>query len=874
MKKKYLISGGIVALILLFIFAIKGIFPFGSDFISWGDMHAQILALYYNFYDVVYEGKSLFIDFTSGTVSNTFANFSYYIFSPFTLIILLFKRVDIPQAVGLIVLSKMVLSAITCNYFLDKVFKKLNNFYKIMFSVLYALSTYNLSLYIITGWIDVVYLFPLVLYGLYCMFSENKIKLFIISLVLSIIFNFYIALMCIVFIFFSSLVYLYIYKKDQMKKKIMLLGISVFLSVLCSSFILVPTIIQIMSSSRMGFNFSEIVNSRTGPITDKFMFLTSTSAMLVSIILIIKKIKINKKFFKFFIPCILLITLPLIIEPINKMLHFGSYVFYPYRYGFILILLLIVGACYSIEKNNIKIEESKVKKIIAIFFTLISNFLIIMITFRYYNIFQKSVDTLSFSLNHKSFFIMVLIVFVNFVSYFVVFKLCNDKSKLKYVLLSLCLVVFTTSQAIVYIKIDADELTYHQIYDNLNYIYSLKMDKGYHVKKNEAILFENFGFVSNSASQDFFTSLTDNNMFNTYQYLGYDSNWMNTSSSGSNIFMDGLLSNKYVLSEKKLSESLYEKVDATDSLYIYQTKFPISKGYILNKNIDRIEEKDSFSYSNDFYSSMTNDEDKIFEIDQNFKLNNLKEEAGKVVVDDKEKDSYFEKRLDIKGKKIVYFEMLSSHINTEKIKLYNTFDIYINERLLCTYPTKESTGSLYLGLFDNESVNIKLYLKKNISIDKSQLFIGLLDYNKLYSFFNNNQDDIDIKYNSNTINIKYDSDSKKTLFVPISYVSGMNAVNNNQETEIVKVFNSFIGIKINKGTNNISIKYYTPGLKIGLIISVIGLLLTIAFIKYKKVIIGVRFIGNILFILYLVLYVIMLIIFYIIPFIIFVISYI
>ena len=51
MKKKYFIPGIIVAIILLTVYFVKNIFPFGNDFIAWGDMHAQILALYYNFYD-------------------------------------------------------------------------------------------------------------------------------------------------------------------------------------------------------------------------------------------------------------------------------------------------------------------------------------------------------------------------------------------------------------------------------------------------------------------------------------------------------------------------------------------------------------------------------------------------------------------------------------------------------------------------------------------------------------------------------------------------------------------------------------------------------------------------------------------------------
>ena len=48
-----------------------------------------------------------------------------------------------------------------------------------------------------------------------------------------------------------------------------------------------------------------------------------------------------------------------------------------------------------------------------------------------------------------------------------------------------------------------------------------------------------------------------------------------------------------------------------------------------------------------------------------------------------------------------------------------------------------------------------------------------------------------------------------------------------------------MGIKINKGINNIKFSYFTPGLKSGLIISTISLILNgvyIYLIKIKKVI--------------------------------------
>lgn len=123
MKKNYFISGLVVAVILLIVFLVKGMYPFGKNYIMWGDMYEQIVQMYYNFYDVIRNGKSILIDYTGSVASSFIPNFFYYISSSFTILVLLFKRSNIPNVVNIIILLKIVLSTVTCNYFLDKSLK-------------------------------------------------------------------------------------------------------------------------------------------------------------------------------------------------------------------------------------------------------------------------------------------------------------------------------------------------------------------------------------------------------------------------------------------------------------------------------------------------------------------------------------------------------------------------------------------------------------------------------------------------------------------------------------------------------------------------------------------------------------------------------
>lgn len=869
MKKKYFISGLIVAVILLIVFLVKGMYPFGKNYIMWGDMYEQIVPLYYNFYDVIRNGKSILIDYTGGLASSFIPNFFYYISSPFTFLVLLFQRNDIPNAVNIIVLLKIVLSAITCNCFLDKKFKDLGDFYKCFFSIIYALSTYNLSLYIITGWIDIVYLFPLLMLGLDELLNLRKPKLFIIILSMSLIFNFYISLMCIVFIFFISIIYLKIYKNQNTRKAIASLGLSVLLSLLISSIALIPVFLQILSSARMGVNFSQLGMSKFGPIIDKLMFLTSSMAPMACMLLFLRKYKQNKTNITFIIMSLLLLGIPIIIEPINKMLHFGSYVCYPYRYGFILMFMLSIFSCMYV---NSKDEGNHDNKLLIIISTIISVLLIGIISYKYYPILQEGVNKLSFSFNHKAFFIAAILAFLNLISYFVIFRFGNKKSTFSKTFLMINLLVFCLSQSFIYIGIDSTSKEFYSNYNNMNYINTFETEAGYHYKQDNSGMISNFGAITNKQTQDYFTSLTNNDVFIEYQKLGYNSYY--TSSTGGNYFSDFILSNKYYITRNKVDEEYYKLYKTNGNLNIYEAILPISKGYVLKENKSLKNVKNSFDVTNIIYKTVSNSQNEIINIYNDFELENVKYEEEKLEIIDKSKESYISKTFDISDAKTIYLEAFTSYVNIEKNKLYNCFDIYVNDELLFKdFYNRDNNSVLKLGTFNNEKVEVKILIKKNISRNVNISF-GLLDRKLLRQYFEDNKYEIGINYENNNLNISYNSDNEDILFIPVPYLKGMSAIQNGHSTEIIKVFDNFIGIRLKNGENNIKISYTTPGLKISILLSILGIIGTLLFIKFYEKITSCEILNRLAYITYLVLYIVLLLIFYIVPLFIFILSFI
>ena len=358
MKKfrDYFIVGGISTFILSVLFVYFGIYPFENNTVLTGDLYTQVSALFYHLWDTIRGGGSLLVDYTSGAGENFFGIFAYYLVSPINLIVLLFKRNDIYLAISLVVALKIILSSITCLYSLKYIFKK-DNLMFVPLSLLYAFSGYTLVCYQITSWMDVVYMFPLIVVGLKKLIDEDKPIMYGVTLFLTICFSFYLSYIMIIFIFLLAFIYIKnnVEKKDQ-KRAMLSIGIYTILPMLMSLFITYPALRQIFGSARTNIS-KNIFNNLLGCLFDKLNYFNISILLVVFTMLLIVERKNNKKFLKWYIPALLVLVIPYIVEPLNKVFHFMSYSFFPNRYGFILFYLLVVGGAYFFSANNKNIKN-------------------------------------------------------------------------------------------------------------------------------------------------------------------------------------------------------------------------------------------------------------------------------------------------------------------------------------------------------------------------------------------------------------------------------------------------------------------------------------------------------------------------------------
>lgn len=845
MKKKYIVTSIVILGVLSVIFFIKGYYPFGSQSIIWSDMHEQITAMYYHFYDSIYNSKSLFVDFNSGGAINFVGVLAYYILSPFTLIILFFPRELIDNAVSIIVALKILLSGLTCLYFISKTFNKIDDNYKIILSLLYAFSSYSLTLYIITPWIDIVYLFPMLLLGLKKILDLESSKLYIITLSISLICSFYITFIVLLFIIFSSFLYLYIFKKENIKKAIFHLGVATIISILIASVILIPSFIQIFASQRASINLTEIVNSKFGPLSDKIAYLFGSTILIVFSLLILLNFKKHKKFTIFLFLNLLLLGLPLIIEPINKMWHFGSYVYFCYRYGFIIVLFLIIGAGYYLTNlDSMKKYPIIASKIIPLLLLIITFIVMFVIFYKYRFRIFLAIDSLTFTRDKialLSLFFVSLLIFITVLILFFTNKKENNFTIIFLYIITISQILFNAY--FYFNKYDSNYL--NNQYNWMEEIYDINLLKDkYYVKETNRILISNYGMVSDIRTFSNFTSLVDKTNYETMIMLGYDSYGNDTEAIGGNLFTDIILAQKYIISDRKISDSYYHYVNDIDNyLYIYEfSNLPF--GFVINNNSSIKNAKNSMEASNIIYNSITNN-DNIFDIEKLDALEN----------------KYF-----ISGKKRLYLD-IDFNINNKRNN-YNLFDIYVNGNLLYqSIPNTNRNGTLYLGEFLDEEVEIKIVSLKENNI--KDINLGILDLQKIDDFLNNYGKNVDIEFNHNKMIISTNGNNNDLLFLPITYLDNYKCSTH----EIFRVYDNFIGIKLHDGENIIEISFIPKGFIIGIIISFIGIVFFIIWERYLYKL-NLTLLNNIFYYIYLILFILLVSFYYIVLPILFIISFI
>ncbi len=348
---------------LLLIFSL-GIYPFKNGSILVCDLYYEYVPFYNHIRDAILNGKSIFNSFSFTMGQSMVGIISYYCLSPLNLLLLFSNLNNITYFIKILFIIKIVLCALSMSIYLNNKTSKINN---IIFSLIFALTTYNLKYGFNIMWLDVIYMLPLTILGLEKMIDGKSSKLYIACLTLMIFSNFYISFSACIFIFIYFLFYSLVNKKLSFKLLYRFI-ISSIIPVLLTAFMLIPTIYNMRNGKLIeavsGYDKLVLYNplnmiynvapgETAGHILNDLPYFYSTTLILILFInyLFNSEISSREKILSFGI--ILFIVFATLFAPLDLLFHcFKVPNSLYYRYIYILSFFLIS----IVSKNKIKVS--------------------------------------------------------------------------------------------------------------------------------------------------------------------------------------------------------------------------------------------------------------------------------------------------------------------------------------------------------------------------------------------------------------------------------------------------------------------------------------------------------------------------------------
>ena len=891
----YIFSFIVPIMLMVVVYALIGIYPVGDKTIVNSDMYLQYVGFLGHIKDVLKGEANLFYSFSKSLGGNTVGLFAYYMSSPLNLIIGLFPKAYIAETIVVITLIKIGLSSLTFTIYLIQSFKK-KDINVIMFSLCYSFMAYNINFQLNIMWLDGVVLLPLVILGVDKLINENKCKLYVISLFIAIVSNYYIGYMICIF---SGLYFIYKLisnNKVELKK----LGIFIcasILSVALSAFILIPTVLSLSSGKakfrlfqeapKLMMSLDEVIaqlfigNYSLGQIMGNYPNIYCGVIITVLGILyflnknISRKERILSGIFMF------VLLLSIFISTLVLIWHGFDYpVGFAYRFSFLISFLGIVLA----YKEFISYENiSKLKITITILlgagctgYILYGDYeglskwkiLLTFLFFVVYIILIKLANWSNFNKDEKwNFSLSVyqwLCKIVKFyrctegnvrcvnkpIDYSKCGKVDNNRKKLRGVKkIKLEQIINILIVTIVFIELSINAYsclklksyvsrvrTYNYINEMQPIVDELKenMNNFYRMEEVFANTYDD-PMLLNYYGITHSSSANDRNTRKFMANMGFKtSSIFEKYNRGSLISIDSLLGVKYQIASKK-SENFSDNHYTENEYY---------------KKV--LEEGDYIVYENLFalpIAFMVNDNLKdVDTLDVNtFELNN------RILSSMVNTKKVINKSLNVKE---VISENLISTINNGEVcyeRMDNAYEsgtvssnqvrVSINGVRKFTAFDSRNYNVEYIGAFNKgEDIIIEINLNSN-KLYLKELQIYSCDVDEFEEVYNNLKENIisDTDYRDGYVKGKISVTEDKTLiYTSIPYDEGWTVKIDDRKVEYVKILDGLIGVDVDteefsEGEHVIELKYKVPGLMVGIVISFLALVSCIAYEVFMKV---------------------------------------
>lgn len=806
-KKSYLI---IILYGILLTFLLVGTNNLYGSNTDWINQHSVIPEYFRSSF---YETKNLIPNFAFnlGAGQNIF-NYGYYgLLSPVILISYLLPFVSMTNYIMVASVILYLLSGVLLYKFLSSHFNdKTSLLLSLCFLTLSPL-TFHFHRHIMFVWYLPFLILSLI--GVDKYVSKNKSMLLMIGIFLTIMTNYYYGVSCLIVVLIYG-VYSLINKHDKFCFKTFILDVlkaslRIIAPILLSCVILLPNLYVILNSNRMA-NASVSVFELFIPNLNEVLYRSYTMGITLLFIMAPIGLIISKKKQKgdvFLSVVLLLITfIPFFMYGLNGFLYVRGKVLIP----FVVLYVFLLGRFMEhLNKGSINI-----KRLILI--------AILVFTF-------------SFLLDHKNvFYALILLDLIITITTLIAFNKCKKENVLLIPLFIILLVsTFLNNLSEDYVSKDS----YRKINDeNINYLISQIKDDSFYRTDNYNMPSIN---ANKSYNNNYYNTMIYSSNYNGYYWKFYNFEAGNNiryrnafiTAGTQNILFNNLMGVKYVVSPDDMGPG-YSKIKESEDFGLYYNKSAFPLVYVTdNLGSYEVYNKLDFPYNIEY---MLNNP-----IVNTKEENNYKSEIQKL-------DLGLEEQYKFTVSKDESYEFNLNQTIKDKI-LIITFDMDYNEsclngdtkitingvtnKLTCKswlYHNKNNSFEYVISNFDEIS-KLKVDVSKG-RYEISNINVYLMDYNfKEYDSINNLK--IDKKSSEITGVTKTNNDSYVITSIP--YDEGFSVYVDDKKVDYELVNSAFLGFKVDKGTHDIKIKYESPWLNYGIMLSVFGFILTILICVYE-----------------------------------------
>ncbi len=785
------------AAVISAVYAAFGLYPFGEKTLSWCDMSQQVIPLMMELKDVLTGRAGWFLNLQNAGGMSFWGVFFFFLASPLNLLVLFVEKGDIYLLVNVLVLIKLSLSALTASVFFKTEAPRLPPPAHLALCLSYGLCGYGLMYYQNLVWLDVLCLFPLTMLGFLRLIEKGKSGLLTLCLTLSVIINYYLSYMLFLAMIILGAVFIFTGAKKERRGELAgKLGLSAAGALLMTAAVWLPSLLQCLSSARTDKGVVQSIQSG-GLLTN-----IETAMPVLMCTIGAASLPLIGRFFpktpraRAVKICWVLTVIPMVIEPINKLWHMGSYQAFPVRYGYMPVFLglwyLALGLGSQPKPGAGGSRPLLLAPVLAL--PVISGAYILCARFEEISSYTSKLwVSKAGALCLALFWLTCLAALLGVCR---AYSFGPSRRLGSWALL--CIVLIQSAVQLPAFIGSAANLPSK----SLEVISSDPIeDKGlYRVKQEKKFCHVNLLGGMGYPTLNHYTSLTDARFLAVMKKLGYSSYWMETSGCCGTGASDILLSNKYIL-----DGDLNWRPTGSGNL-----------GYIVPSGTlpETLELKDRLQLQNELCASLTGRE--LFT-----KYEPIEGKAAEGDGGIYPEEGSFRYEIPVKQRETLYFDAFDCISTSLREAAYDGFTVKVNGDMAAeSYPTQRCNGILDLGSFENETVRVEITVRKPLKLCSFGVW-GLRDTDMLARSLPN----ADLRYEHGRITGSAGAESGQSLFLSVPWYDGMRVQVNGRTVQVRQVLDCFMEIPLSQGHNEITVSYIPAGLIPGAVISVTAVLL-------------------------------------------------